>query len=329
MLINKQLAIHIVKLPLPFSLDHINSYAIEGKDGWWLVDAGLNTEPCRQAWGRFMESNNLNGSDIKGIYLTHSHPDHFGAAGWLQQLSGSPVYISALDAKAINMVWQGSGREITKEVEEQLIRNGLPPELTNTLIKDIIPMLSLTQPHPVLSIIEPGCFIRLGDFQYLALSTPGHSDGHMCFFNQEYGLLLSGDHLLASISPNISLWPDGEPDPLNNYLESLQANRKLACKTVLPAHGSAFNNLEFRISELEAHHNQRLELIKGSVNLKGSNVYEISRRIFGQELKAFDLRLAMTETLAHLMYLVYRGELEIRQQNGINIFTNPGALRTQ
>jgi len=59
------------------------------------------------------------------------------------------------------------------------------------------------------------------------------------------------------------------------------------------------------------------------VNGKGSTVYEISKRLFVQELDEFDLRIAMTETLAHLMYLVYRGELEILEHKGVNLFMNP------
>jgi glyoxylase-like metal-dependent hydrolase (beta-lactamase superfamily II) len=325
-LINKELAIHLVRLPLPFVLNHINCYAIQGKGGWWFIDAGLNTEPSKNAWLHFMDDNNIKGPDIKGIYITHAHPDHFAAAGWLQEISGAPVYISALDAKAMAETWQGSGKEITEAVTKQLNRNGMPPETTFKATRDIIPMVLSTQPHPALSIIEPGEVVELGDFQYKAVFTPGHSDGHMCFLNQEYGFLFSGDHLLENISPNISLWPDGGLDPLASFLESLNTNRSLSCKTVLPAHGYPFNNMILRIGELEAHHNKRLRLIKESTNkestIKGSTVYEICGKLFGQELKEFDLRFAMTETLAHLMYLVYRGEMEVNKNDRMDLFSN-------
>ena len=321
-LINKQLAIHSVRLPLPFALDHINCYAINGRDGWWLIDAGLNTEPSRKAWQRFMDDNDIEGSDIKGIYLTHAHPDHFGAAGWLQEITGAPVFISAADAEEIVKAWRGFGRELTDEVMDLLYRNGLPSHLTHKATKDIIAVVPLTQPHPTFSIIEPGKNVLLGDFQYTAVFTPGHSDGHLCYFNREYGVLFSGDHLLENISPNISLWPGGEPDPLANFLESLNTNRSLPCKYVLPAHGATFDNMKLRISELEAHHNERLKSIK-KYTTKGSTVYEICGQLFGQEIKEIDLRFAMTETLAHMMYLVYRGELEVSEHNGINLFSNP------
>ncbi|KUO77266.1 MAG: MBL fold metallo-hydrolase [Desulfosporosinus sp. BRH_c37] len=324
MLINKELAIHIVRLPLPFALNHINCYAIQGKDGWWLIDVGLNTESSRKVWLQFLLDNDIKGSDIKGIYITHAHPDHFAAAGWLQEISGAPVYISAQDSKSMSEIWNGSGKWITVEVTNQLNRNGMPPELIFKATRDIIPMVLSTQPHPALSIIEPGEVVQFGDFQYTTVFTPGHSDGHMCFFNQEHGFLFSGDHLLETISPNISLWPNGELDPLANFLESLNSNRCLSCKSVLPAHGAPFSNMELRISELEAHHHERLRLIKDSTRKestqKSLTVYEICGQLFGQELNEFDLRFAMTETLAHLMYLVYRGEMEVKEHNGINLF---------
>lgn len=321
MLINKALAIHVVRLPLPFSLDHINCYAIKGKDGWSLIDSGLNTEPSRKAWLDFMNDNDIKGSDIKEIYITHAHPDHFGAAGWLQEISGAPVYINALEMGAMTRIWQGSGGQIIEEVTNQLNSNGMSQELTHKATRDVMKLVQLTQPHPTFSTIELDGLVQLGDFRYTAVFTPGHSDGHMCFFNREYGMLFSGDHLLASISPNISLWPGGEPDPLKNYLESLNALRSLPCKSVLPSHGKVFNNMEARISELEEHHQARLKIItEYTSNGKGANVYEICRQLFGQELKEFELRFAMTETLAHLMYLVYRGELEIREQKGVNLY---------
>ena len=322
MLINEQLSIYRVKLTLPYKLNHINCYAIQGNDGWCLIDTGLNTEESRKAWLQFMHDHRISGSDVKGIYITHAHPDHIGAAGWLQQLSGAPVFISAVDAEEMTRVWQGSGQKVTERVSELLISNGMPPDLIGKVTQDIGQTAYYTQPHPVLSMIEPGTLVQLGDFQYTAVFTPGHSDGHMCYFNQRYGILFSGDHLLAKITSNISLWPDGEPDPLQNYLKSLNSIRSLPCRSVLPAHGALFANMQLRISELEDHHYQRLKLLKECAS-GGATVYKICRQAFGQELDPGELRFAMTETLAHLMYLVYRRELIVLERDGIKLFSEP------
>jgi len=86
-----------LRLPLPFRLDHVNCYAVKGRDGWTIVDAGLNYDPARKAWLEFMDRHGFSAGEITGIYITHYHPDHYGAAGWLQQLSGAPVHMSPTD----------------------------------------------------------------------------------------------------------------------------------------------------------------------------------------------------------------------------------------
>jgi glyoxylase-like metal-dependent hydrolase (beta-lactamase superfamily II) len=319
MLVNEQLSIYRVRLPLPFRLKNIYAYAIQGSKGWNLIDTGLNTEATRMVWQKFMADHQITGLDIKRIYITHAHPDHFGAAGWLQQLSGAPVYLSAADAKNMQRIWQGDFREVEESVSKFLIQNGMPLALTQNAVKRMEQMVSMLVPFSVLKILDAEKAVKLGDFQYLPMVTPGHSQGHICFYNSESGVLLSGDHLLAKITSNISLFPNNEPDPLKYYLQSFQSLRSLQCKTVLPAHGPVFTNLEQRISELEAHHEERLQLMIDFAK-RGATGYEICLHVFNQEIENRELRLAMTETMAHLMHLVYRGKLTMFNRDGINVF---------
>ena len=318
MVLNEQLSIYRVRHPLPFRLSHVNCYAIKGSDGWSLIDTGLNTEACIKAWQQFMTEQHIGETDIKGIYLTHAHIDHFGAAGWLQQLTGAPVYISAADAEAVTNVHEEA---LIDGMADLFKRNGMTPELSHRASNETEKLYAMNKPFPALSIIEPGCSIQLGDYFYTVISTPGHSDGHLCFFNEQYGVLFSGDHLLAHISPNISLWKDCESNPLKDYLQSLKSNRSLPCKTVLPAHGAPFENMEQRIAELEAHHIERLEMMKESA-AGGATAFEVCRQVFNLDLTDHEMRFALTETLAHLMFLVDKGELKLRQNNGINLFSN-------
>jgi glyoxylase-like metal-dependent hydrolase (beta-lactamase superfamily II) len=319
MLVNEQLSIYRVRLPLPFRLKHIYAYAIQGSKGWDLIDAGLNTEATRLVWLKFMAQHQITGSDIKGIYITHAHPDHFGAGGWLQQMTGAPVYISAEDARFMQQGWQGDFREVEVGVRNFLIQNGVPPALTQNAIKYKDDMLSMLVPLLVPSILETEKVVKLGDFLYSPMVTLGHSQGHICFYNSEAGVLLAGDHLLAKMTTNVNLFPNKEPDPLKYYMESFETLRSIPCQTVLPAHGPVFTNLEQRIIELEARHAERLKLMLDFAK-QGVTGYEVCLHVFNEVLDYHELRLAMTETMAHLMFLVHRGKLTMFTHNGVNVF---------
>ena len=133
--------------------------------------------------------------------------------------------------------------------------------------------------------------------------------------------MFSGDHLLPSITSNISLWPEADPDPLGNYLSSLKKVKTLNIKLVLPAHGSSFTDLRKRVSELEEHHEQRLEKILSFAQNRAS-AYEICLRVFGEDLPPHEKRFALGETLAHLSYLERRGKLECSSKNGVIYYSS-------
>jgi glyoxylase-like metal-dependent hydrolase (beta-lactamase superfamily II) len=320
MLIDKDLGIYRVRLSLPFRLNHINSYAFEGSEGWTIVDTGLNTEQSRQTWLQFMAEHGITGRDIKAIYITHSHPDHFGAAGWLQSISEAPVLISAIDGLSLQNIWQIDNLVTVRTIADMFNADGMPPSQTAAVTAEVGNLAVHTRPFPVFHFVEPGSKVQLGDFQYRVIFTPGHSDGHICFLNEDFGVLLSGDHLLPIISSNISLWPAGEPDPLGSYLRSLQDNLRLPLRLVLPAHGSPFSNVEERIKQLLAHHEERLQRMK-ELAAGGASAYTICSIVFGRELSNHEMRFAMTETAAHLRYMVYRGELKVAEHDGIRFYS--------
>jgi len=299
------------RLPLPFRLDHVNCYAVRGADGWSIVDTGLNYEPSRQAWGRFMREHGFTPQDITGIYITHHHPDHYGSAGWLQELSGAPVYMNPTEAERAATMWR---EDISEWLSAMFVENGMPPEVMPDLLGEVALMQSRTRPHPVITPLTAE-EVRLGDRQWRVLVTPGHSDGHTCFYDGERRLLLSGDHLLPQISSNISLWPHSHPDPLEDFLTSLAANRGLQ-GTALPGHGLAFDGIEQRLTQLEDHHRDRLALMR-QIAVRGATPYQVAREVFGEVLTLHEVRFAVTETLAHLNYLERRGLLVKDRVNGV------------
>jgi len=304
-----------VRLPLPFKLDHVNCYAIKGQDGWSIVDAGLNYGPSRKVWSEFMDRQGFGAGDITGIFVTHYHPDHYGAAGWLQQLSGAPVHMSPVDIDLTEKIWKHNRRN-TEMLSRMYLENGVPAGLITKMLDDIVDMRPMVTPHPDITTLSGEEEVRLGDRYFRVVGTPGHSDGHVCFYNKESGILLSGDHLLPDITSNISLWPQSHPNPLDNFLTSLAENRRLKISLVLPAHGKCFTNVAQRLAELEDHHRDRLNAMK-RITSRGATAYQVCLEVFGNGLSLHEMRFAMTETLAHLVYLEKRGELRVNRENTV------------
>jgi glyoxylase-like metal-dependent hydrolase (beta-lactamase superfamily II) len=133
---------------------------------------------------------------------------------------------------------------------------------------------------------------------------------HLVFYCAEDRLLICGDAVLIKITPNVSLWPHGQPDPLADFLRSLDTLSALDVGLALPGHGPLIHAFEQRLDELRAHHHQRLEVVESAVEA-GATAFAICARVFPTTvLSPHQLRFAMAETLAHLEYLVGVGRLE-------------------
>ncbi len=318
MLINKLPEIYRIRLTMPFKLNHINCYAIKGINGWGIIDTGLNTSYNKVTWQMFMKEHRIIKGEVRGIFITHHHRDHFGLAGWLQQITGAPVYVSPEEVDSINCTIQNSGQYV-KAVAETYKKHGAPPDLVALLSAEISQMIEYNDCLPKVSFVENGDIVRLGQDNFKVLLTPGHSDGHISFYNEQQGILFTGDHLLPEIVTSICLWPGAHPDPLNDYLNSLQVIKDLYCPILLPAHGNLFTNMTERIEQLKNHHTKMLNAIIKFAG-EGISVYEMCNRIFGQRVSLSRIRFALLEILACSMFLVYRGKLGVNEVDGISTF---------
>ncbi len=321
-----------VHLPLPFALDHINCYLITGEQGWEVVDAGLSTYDSCRYWNRTVRDLGLNWQQLRGIYITHYHPDHYGAAGWLQNRSGAPVYMLSAGLKEAGIAW-GNYEALFSDYSSFCRRHGMPDRLIDRLLVNMESATYTVYPQPLVTALEEGDRVRLGDCLYQVLWTPGHADGHCCLYSEQTRLLFSGDHLLPSITSNVSLWPGAQPNPLRSYFNSLRKISTLNADLILPAHGDPFDNLAERVKALFTHHRERLKLMAKLV-APGATAYHICRKVFGRSLTVHEIQFAFSETLAHLVYLEQEQVLEsasdqgvIRFQRGPNLdsySTDPG-----
>lgn len=307
-----------IQIPLPFALRIVNCYLVRGDVGWTVVDTGLNTAKARNAWQQALAELHIQPRQIEQIVLTHTHPDHYGLAGWLAEQcleDGGilpPVRMSQREAELADTVWK-AGTLLQEPYRRFWQQCDLPEALAAAITETTEQTRQATFPHPARhEIIDPNTAVRLGNRLTQPLLMPGHSDGQLVFYDPTDGLLLCGDHVLLKITPNISLWPHGDPHPLAAYLNSVAELAKLDVALALPGHGAVMEGVGFhgRIAEIITHHHHRLDETLATLN-QPSTVYEVSQRLFNhQNLGIHEMRFAATETMAHLDYLVADGRVQ-------------------
>lgn len=285
-------------LPLPMRPSHVHCYLLEGEDGGWtLVDTGLALPASEEVFADVARE-----LPVARIVITHFHPDHIGGAQQAQAATGAPVYQGALDYEQCAHVW---GNDSWPQViADWFLANGVPPAVANELLE------AGSVYAPFIRFVRDPELLHPGDavdgWEVLAL--PGHADGHLGLVRD--GVLVAGDHLLPRITPAVGLYPDSRPDPLGDYLDSLERTAALGVRLALPGHGEPMHDPTARAREIVAHHRERLAETAAALGTEPRTGYDVSYPLFGADLNPAARRFAVAETLSHLERLVRAGVAE-------------------
>ncbi len=295
--------------PLPYVAVHL----LETPEGPVLVDAGWNAPESLAALEAGLAELGATLGDVRGLLVTHIHPDHYGLAGRIREESGAWVAMHADEAVLIRTRYVEVDH-ILGEVEEWLRQAGAAPDAVEELRDAVLDFRRYVLVTPPTILLEDGERAPLKGHDLVALHTPGHSPGHLCFLHQESELLLSGDHVLPRITPNVGLHPQSGPDPLGDFLTALARLRPFAHMRVSPSHGDPFTPLGERLEALTSHHAERLNETATVVARGAETVWEVASHLTWSvpwdDLRRFARRAALGEAHAHLAYLERRGELE-------------------
>ncbi len=304
--------IYQVQIPLPFALRIVNCYLLDnGDSSWTVVDTGLNIPDDQAVWKAAFEALDIAPEQISQIILTHIHPDHYGLAGGLQGLSGAPVKLSPREDQAAQEFWVNTEAR-DQATTAQMNHMGVPDEVAEMIIGGIAMIRAAIQPRPEhLVHIQPGESVSMGGRRFRALHAPGHSDGQLIFYDESDRLLISGDHVLMKITPNIALWPETDPDPLGRFLDSLRELSSLDVRLALPGHRDLITDWSGRIAEIITHHGERLGRVREILDAGEKTAYEVATQLFDFErMRMREEGFAVVETMAHLDYLLGRGAIQ-------------------
>jgi len=309
-----------IEVPLPKSpLKELNSYVIKGNERNLVIDTGFNRETCFKAMNEGLSFLNIDLSKTD-FFITHMHADHAGLVARLAT-DTSTIYFSEIDARVYR------GEDNWRLMLDYAGKNGFPAdELANALSNH--PGLKYSpRDLPEFTLVHDGDMITVGDFRLRCLWTPGHTQGHICLFDERKRLLFSGDHVLYDITPHIESWAY-QINSLQDYMDSLDRVYDLPVDMVLPGHRSFFSDLKGRIDELKEHHQHRAGEVLNVMNGRALTAYEIAAGmtwdIDCEKWEDFPIAqkwFATGETIAHLRYLESEGKINRNAEGAVVTFS--------
>lgn len=313
-----------VELP---GLGHVNMYILEDGDGVAVVDPGLPGEDSWKALVHRLGAAGYKVSNVHSIVVTHSHYDHYGGAYRLVEESGARI----IGHPQLHI---RTSFDIDDDLEMLDVDDEAPDPARDSRYGHWTPWGTWSEPPEEVirhwqslgidqaSLTAPRAELALGDEhsvmlarrEWVAVHTPGHTADHLCLYDPEAGLMITGDHVLPTITPHISGYSHAD-DPLQRFFDSLNRMHDFAdVRLALPAHGDPFDDLSGRSSYIHDHHVERLDDLRDAATEIGhASVESYMRQIFRERSWG---NMASSETFAHLDHLKELGELTVDTVDG-------------
>ena len=301
--------VYLLRMPLPFRLDHINLYLLEDPAGWTVVDCGLNADDVLVLWEGLLATF-LQHKPIQRIVVTHLHPDHIGLANQLQQKTGAPVFMTPREWQLAQDVFNLPTSNAAW-IEMHYRRLGLEGEPLRTTARQASGYRRLVKTLPsAVRYLHEHETLEIGGRHWRILFGAGHSPASACLWDDSDRLLIAGDHVLPNITSNVNLLSVGPSNPLDDYLTSLRTFRELPCALLLPAHGLPTARYQERIDELIRHHEVRLEVLRNACS-EPRTAADCVPMLFNAGLPDYQYFFAIGESASHLVYLSEHGHVRM------------------
>jgi glyoxylase-like metal-dependent hydrolase (beta-lactamase superfamily II) len=300
------------RLPLPMKLDHVNVFALRETDGWTVVDTGFASKRARAIWQKIMDGP-LEGRPITRVLVTHHHPDHIGLAGWMQTEFGAELWTSRTSWLMGRMLTLDKTEVQTKETLLHYRSGGMIPEIYQKRVTDKpFNFADVVAPLPLgYRRMQEGEVVEIGHRHWNVHMGNGHAPEHVTLWCRDEPLVLAGDQILSSISPNIGVYAtEPEADPLAEWLEACERLSQYARDDhfVLPGHKLPFTGLPARMAALIENHHSALDRLLLLLD-EPKTAAECFAPLFKRKIGEGEYGLALVESMAHLNHLYHLGKV--------------------
>ncbi|WP_299676201.1 MBL fold metallo-hydrolase [uncultured Roseobacter sp.] len=299
-----------MRLPLPMKLDHVNVYALEDGDGWTIIDTGFSSRRGKALWQNLLDGP-LAGKPVTRVVVTHHHPDHVGLAGWFQTAHGAELITTRTAWLTARMLTLDEQSLPAPETLAFYRSAGMDPEIYVQRAQERpFNFADIVEPLPLgYTRIKQGDCIEMGGRAWEVHIGNGHAPEHATFWSRDDDLVLAGDQILPSISPNIGVYAT-EPmaDPIAEWLEACErlATLARADHVVLGGHKLPFTGLPMRMRQLIDNHHGALKRLLAFIETP-KTAAECFAPLFKRTIGAGEYGLALVESVAHLSHLYQDG----------------------
>ncbi len=299
-----------IRFPLPMQLDHVNVYALDDGDGWTIIDTGFDSPKMRDLWHQVM-AGPLGGKPVRRVVATHHHPDHLGLAGWFQTEFGAELMTTRTAWLSARMLTLDVQDKMTPESEAFYRSAGMADEvMAQRRVERPFNFADIVYPLPAgYTRVQQDDTITMGGRVWDVHIGNGHAPEHATFWSRDDDLVISGDQVLSSISPNIGVYP-AEPmaDPLGEWLEACGRLAVLARPEhlVLGGHKLPFRGLPLRMKQLAENHHSALERVLEQLKTPGTAA-DCFPALFRRKIGMSEYGLALLESVAHMNHLYHQG----------------------
>lgn len=319
----------VFRIPLPLpndGLTAVNVYALVSDEELVLIDSGWAVPEGRKALSAGLASIDRELGDIDRFLITHVHRDHYTHAIELRREFGMAVSLGANERAFLDVAMNEPEDPLLQHLQFLRMQGG-------GVLADIVAARQNREADSVREHLEyPDEWfgeesISVAGFDLGVLPTPGHTRGHVCFFDGDRQLLFAGDHVLPTITPSVAFEVVLSDNPLGDFLGSLALVRSMPDALLLPAHGPVAPSAHARVDELLDHHGSRLALTERAVEAGAATAYEAAGLITWtrrerdfRDLDWFNQMLAVNETQTHLILLAEQGRLRRELIDGVWFF---------
>ena len=296
-----------LRLPLPWpGVPHCNAWAIAAGDGIVLVDTGMHEPGSMGHLERALEQVGLKLEHVRLLVCTHAHSDHYGEAATIVERTGCELWMHPQYGH-VKLAATDYDAALERRIEIAL-QSGVPREPLEAYRESQrgkgIGIAGLVPPDRELL---PGVEVETDLGAWTVHETPGHAPSHVCLFQPERRLLISGDHLLG----RVSLYYDfgHTPDPTGEFLRSLDVVDALDARLCLPGHGRTFTDVRAHVEANRTAVRERLDRVREVIS-NGSGpltAFEAVPLVYGQPVTPMTANWWLSETLAYLTHLEREG----------------------